>query len=117
MRFNLVCCGSFWVSAKDVIKRFPKAKSDIYDFLNNLSASPGSGDPVPGYEGKIFKERWALRSYDIGARGGLRVYYYFQGQLLAPFFIYTKKQFVDAPKELIARLVEDIANNLIPPES
>jgi hypothetical protein len=117
MRFNLVCCGPFWVSAKDVIKHFPKAKSDIYDFLNNLSASPGSGDPVPGYVGKIFKERWALKSYNIGARSGLRVYYYFQGQLLAPFFIYTKKQFADAPRELITRLVKEIENDLIPPES
>ena len=117
MRFNLVCCGSFWISAKDVIKHFPKAKSDIYDFLNNLSVSPGSGVSVPGYEGKIFKERWGLKSYDIGARGGLRVYYYFQGQLLAPFFIYTKKQFADAPKELIAKLIESIENDLIPPEN
>jgi hypothetical protein len=117
MRFNLVCCRSFWDSAKDVIKHFPNAKSDIYDLLTNLSARPGSGDPVPGYVGKIFKGRWALKSYKIGAQGGLRVYYYFQGQLLAPFFIYTKKQFADVPKELITRLVKDIGNDLIPPES
>jgi len=62
MRFNLVCCGSFWDSARAVTKHFSKANSDIYDFLANLSANPGLGDPVPGYAGKVFKERWGLKS-------------------------------------------------------
>jgi hypothetical protein len=117
MRFNLVCCGPFWTSAKDVIKHFPKAKSDIYDFLNNLSANPESGDPVPGYAGKVFKERWALKSYNIGERGGLRIYYYFYRKLLAPFYIYSKKQFSDAPGELIIKLVRTIEQDLILTES
>ena len=114
MRFNVICCGSFWNSAKDVIKQYSNAKADIYDFLANLSANPGTGDPVPGYAGKVFKERWGLKSYNIGKSGGLRIYYYFHGGLLAPFFIYTKKQFADAPKELIANLVRDIENGLTP---
>ena len=91
MRFNLVCCRSFWDSAKDVIKHFPNAKSDIYDLLTNLSARPGSGDPVPGYVGKIFKGRWALKSYKIGAQGGLRVYYLFSGAAIGPFFYLYQK--------------------------
>lgn len=117
MRFNLVCCGSFWNSARDVTKKFPKAKSDIYDFLIYLSANPGLGDPVPGYGGKVFKDRWGLESYSTGKSGGLRIYYYFHGGLLAPFFIYTKKQFADAPIELIAQLVTDIEDGLTPPSS
>jgi hypothetical protein len=117
MRFDLVCCGSFWASARDVIKRYSNAKSDIYDFLANLSANPGSGDPVPGFMGKVFKDRWGLKSYGIGKSGGLRIYYYFHGGLLAPFFIYTKKQFADAPSELIAQLVTDIEDGLTPPSS
>ena len=117
MRFNLVCCVSFWTSARDVIKEFSKAKSDIYDFLANLSANPGSGDPVPGYAGKVFKDRWGLKSYNIGKSGGLRIYYYFHGGLLAPFFIFSKKQFADAPGKLIAKLVKDIEDDLTPPSS
>ena len=116
MRFNLLCCGSFWASAKDVIKDFPKAKSDIYDFLVNLSASPGLGDPVPGYGGKVFKQRWSLKSYNIGKTGGLRIYYYFHEGLLAPFFIFSKKQFADAPDKVITDLVTDIEEDLIPPQ-
>jgi hypothetical protein len=108
MRFDVVCCGSFWNSARDVIKHFSKAKPDIYDFLFYLSANPGMGDPVPGYRGKVFKERWGLKSYRLGKSGGLRIYYYYHGSLVAPFFIYTKKQFSDAPHELIKRLVEDL---------
>jgi hypothetical protein len=110
MHYNLICVSSFWSSAKDVIKDYPKAKSDIFDFLNYLSSTPNLGVPVPGYAGKVFKERWGLKSYRIGKSGGLRIYYYFKDTLVAPFFIYTKRQFADADSEMIARLVAYIEN-------
>jgi len=115
MRFDLVCRGSFWLSAKDIIRDYPKAKSDIFDFLNYLSSTPTLGDPVPGYAGKVFKERWGLKSYNIGKSGGLRIYYYFKGTLVVPFFIYTKRQFADADRELITKLVAYIERSATQP--
>ena len=117
MRCNVLLCDSFLRSAEKVIKIYAKANSDIYDFINYLSENPGSGDAIIGYGGKIIKDRWKLKSYGIGKSGGLRIYYYFHGGLLAPFFIYTKKQFSDAPIELIAQLVKDIEDGLTPPSS
>ena len=112
MRYNLICCASFWISAKDVINIYPNAKSDIYDYLTYLSTTPGSGDPVPGYEGKVFKERWGLKSYRIGKPGGLRVYYYYRDNLIAPFFIYSKKQREDAEREVIRKIVSLIEQEI-----
>jgi hypothetical protein len=98
------------------VKQYPNAKSDIFDFISYLSEHPGEGEAVPGYSGKIIKIRWPLKSYNIGKSGGLRIYYYFYGDKLIPFFIFTKRQFADARKELIAKLVSYIEEYLAPSE-
>jgi hypothetical protein len=49
--------GLFGLVQKMLLNASLKLNQISIDFLNNLSGSPGSGDPVPGYEGKIFKER------------------------------------------------------------
>jgi hypothetical protein len=112
MHSNILLLESFLKSAKLVIKDYPKAKTDIFDLINHISEHPGLGDVVPGFAGKIIKIRGALKSYSIGTRGGLRVYYFYHGGLLAPFFIYTKKQMTDAPKDLIEKLVSYIEERL-----
>ncbi|MGO9177522.1 MAG: hypothetical protein ACLQED_15510 [Desulfobaccales bacterium] len=115
MHSNIVLLDSFLKSAKLIIKKYPNSKSDIFDFINYISEHPGSGDKVPGYAGKIIKDRWAIKSYKIGARSGLRMYYYFNKGLLAPFFIYTKGQMDDAPEDVISGLVSFIEDSLVKP--
>jgi hypothetical protein len=80
-----------------------------------LSQHPDLGDIVPGYEGKIRKIRGQLKSYNEGKRGGLRIIYYY-GSLIAPLFIYGKRQMADAPKEIIQRVIELIEAWIIPHE-
>jgi hypothetical protein len=112
---NITLTASFWASAEKVLKHFPKAKSDIYDLIVSLNVNPQIGDPVPGYGGKIRKVRGQLKSYNAGKRGGLRVYYLFIGKTLVPFFIYTKKDMSDAPKETIDKLVALLLKEFPPP--
>ena len=67
MHSNIFLNSSFLKSAAAVIKKYPNSKSDIFDLINYISEHPGSGNKVPGYAGKIIKERWAIKSYKIGA--------------------------------------------------
>ena len=69
---------------------------------------------MPGFAGKIIKIRGALKSDKIGKSGGLIMYYYFHGEMLAPFFIYTKRQMKDASKETINKLVKYIEDQIKP---
>lgn len=114
MHSNILLLDSFLKSAELVLKDYPNAKSDIFDLINYISAHSGSGDCVPGFAGKIIKIRGPLKSYHIGTSGGLRVYYYYHGGVLAPFFIYSKRQMKDAPKETIKKLVAYI-DDLVKP--
>jgi hypothetical protein len=66
--------------------------------------------PFPGFGGKVFKARWGLKTENIGKAGGLRIYYYFYGEALIPFFIFAKRDRRDAPARLIEDLVQEIAD-------
>jgi mRNA-degrading endonuclease RelE of RelBE toxin-antitoxin system len=112
MPYDLNIPKYFWEIAKNLLDKYPKAKSDIFDLLEFISQHPETGDKIPGYEGKIRKTRGGLKSYNEGKSGGLRIIYYYHGSLLAPLFIYSKRQMADAPKDVIQALIK----NLNPPK-
>ena len=105
---NITLTPSFLASVDKFLKKYPKAYPDIFDFVSYLSKNPRDGDPVPGYGGLIFKIRWPLKSYKEGKSGGLRAYYFFNEQILAPFYLFTKKEMSDAPREVIQKLVTEL---------
>ena len=102
---NITLTPSFFASAEKILKNYPKSYQDIYNLVAFLSINPRAGDPVPGYNGLIFKVRGQFKSYKEGKSGGLRVYYFFNSKILAPFFSFTKKDMSDAPSKTIAQLV------------
>lgn len=112
---NITLAVSFLRSAEKVLKHFPQAKPDIYDLIVSMSLNPHAGDPVPGYGGVIRKIRGPLKTYGIGSRGGLRSYYLFNEKKLVPFFIFTKKDMSDAPRETIGELVADLLRDFPAP--
>jgi hypothetical protein len=108
---NVTLTKSFFANASKLLKHFPKAKPDIFDFIDEIRLNPKGGDAVPGFQGMIYKIRGPLKSYGIGKQGGLRAYYFFNEKTIAIFFIYTKKDMADARhktiKELVAALLEE----------
>lgn len=112
---NIILTQSFFASARKLLKHFPKAKPDIFDFINEIRADPTAGDPVPGYSRLVYKVQGALKSYKIGKQGGLRAYYYFHDDKLAIFFIYSKKDMADAPVKTIQDLVTLLLAEFPPP--
>jgi len=71
MDYNITPAPSFNRQLKNILKKYPLIKTDLKKYLKNLKQHL-PGDRIPGYSGLV-KDRIALKPYNIGKKGGLRI--------------------------------------------
>lgn len=54
---NITLTQPFFANATNMLKHFPKAYPDIFDFMEEVSKNPKAGDHVPGYSKLFYKIR------------------------------------------------------------
>jgi hypothetical protein len=78
----------------DFLKNRPLAKKDIEAALESFKKDPRQGDRIPGISPQeIRKARWPLKSYQMGARGGLRIVFVIneEKKAIVPLSLWQKK--------------------------
>lgn len=85
----------FDADKRDVLKHFPAATRDLDRALESLRKDPRRGDFYTGTFPELYKLRWPLKSYNIGARGGLRIVYAVKesARIVIPITVWQKKTF------------------------
>lgn len=89
---------SFEKQLSHVIKKFSKSKNNINKIINSLAIKTSQGDRIPGFkDAHLRKMRIALKEYNIGKRGGLRLIYLVDtsNEWVLPVTIYCKNDHRD----------------------
>lgn len=91
MTFEVRPSPTFVRWAKEVFGRFPLMKPDIKKYLEDLETTGPVGDQMPRFAA-LWKDRIAMKPYNIGARGGLRFIAHLSptSKCVVPLFLYYK---------------------------
>ena len=91
--------------------RFPKSAADIRAAIDALPDNPEAGDAYPGLKSMpVRKLRIALRAYNIGKSGGLRLIFaaHEEKRLVLPLHLYSKKGGYAGERKVVATIKERI---------
>lgn len=83
-------------------------KSDLKSYLTELEDGI-KGKNIPGFN-ELWKDRLAMKPYNIGERGGLRFISYHTPpeNFIVPALIYAKPDMDDPPHKLLAETISEI---------
>lgn len=96
MPYQIRLTSSFEAELDKISANYPKSKTDIENFINDLSGGPLQGRAYPGFgSNQVFKTRVPLKSYRLGKSQGLRLIYLVihDREMIIPLTIYPKKGF------------------------
>jgi len=88
----------------------PPIKDDFSPLFQNLQRDPQIGDPIPGWNRKVWKIRVSSRDLKRGKSGAFRgIYAWTSGErILYPLFIYFKGEKEDISKTEIEALLKKL---------
>lgn len=112
MDYTVSPAPSFQRQVKGILKKYPLIRSDLENYLKKLkNCLPG--DRIPGHP-NLVKDRLALKPYNIGKKGGLRLISYNVADTLYvfPLLIYSKSDMPNPPNKMIVEAVRELESVL-----
>jgi len=110
---------AFIASKKTVLKKYPRAETDLKQAIAKVRKNPRLGDLFPGVGGYgTRKARFPLKAYNIGKRGGLRFIFFPTEKFIVPIHIYTKKEWrnehdvIETVKTKLRLVVEELRKDI-----
>jgi mRNA-degrading endonuclease RelE of RelBE toxin-antitoxin system len=110
MNYEICLPQTFQRCIKHLKKKFPHIKADISKIFQRLQESPQIGDPIPGWNRKVWKIRVSSRDLKRGKSGAFRVIYAWTSdeRILYPLFVYFKGEMEDVTKAEIEALLRKL---------
>ena len=110
MSYEIYLPQTFQRCIKHLKKKFPRIKNDLFVPFQNLQKDPQIGDPIPGWNRKVWKIRISSRDLKRGKSGAFRVIYAWTSgeQILFPLFVYFKGDQEDITKAEIEALLKKL---------
>ncbi|MCP4346949.1 MAG: hypothetical protein GY795_15655 [Desulfobacterales bacterium] len=101
---------SFQRQLKGILKKYPLIRLDLENYLKRLKKYL-PGNRIPGYP-NLVKDRFALKPYKIGKKGGLRLICYNVPDTPPVFLllIYAKSDMPNPPHKMIVDAVKELEN-------
>jgi len=92
MNYEIYLPQTFQRCIKHLKKKFPHIKDDLSTLFQSLQKDPQIGDPIPGWNRKVWKIRMSGRDLKRGKSGAFRVIYAWTSgeRFLYPLFVYFK---------------------------
>jgi hypothetical protein len=108
LKFAVKPAPSFIRWSKVVLKKYPNMKSDLKSYLADLEGGI-KGKNIPGFN-ELWKDRLAIKPYNIGERGGLRIISYHNPAeaIIIPALIYAKSDMENPPNKLLIETITEI---------
>jgi mRNA-degrading endonuclease RelE of RelBE toxin-antitoxin system len=118
MSYEIYLPQTFQRCIKHLKKKFPHLKDDLIYLFQNLKKDPGLGDPIPGWNRKIWKMRASSRDLKRGKSGAFRVIYAWTSgeRVIYPLFVYFKGEKQDVTKAEIEVLLKRLLSELEQPD-
>ena len=105
MNYKIETIPRFEKDVKKLKKRFPKIKSDLLQFINELSSNPELGNHLGE---NIFKVRIPNSSISTGKSGGFRIITYYKNEeILYLVTIYSKTEQDTILTEKLRQIVKE----------
>ena len=110
MSYEIYLPQTFQRCIKQLKKKFPRIKDDLSPLFQNLQEDPQMGDPIPGWNRKVWKIRVSSRDLKRGKSGAFRVIYLWTSweRILYPLFVYFKGEKEDISKAEIEALLKKL---------
>ena len=110
MSYEIYLPQTFQRCIKHLKKKFPRIKDDFFVPFQNLQEDPQIGDPIPGWNRKVWKIRISSRDLKRGKSGSFRVIYAWTSgeRILYPLFVYFKGEKEDITKGEIEALLKKL---------
>jgi mRNA-degrading endonuclease RelE of RelBE toxin-antitoxin system len=108
MTYEIYLTQSFQRCIKHLKKKFPRIKDDFSTLFQSLQEDPQIGDPIPGWNRKVWKIRISSRDLKRGKSGAFRLIYAWTSgeRILYPLFVYFKGEKEDITKAEIEALLK-----------
>lgn len=105
MNYKIETIPRFEKDVKKLKKKFPKIKSDLLQFINELSSNPELGNHLGE---NIFKVRISNSSIPTGKSGGFRIITYYKNEeILYLVTIYSKTEQDTILTEKLRQIVKE----------
>ena len=106
MNYKIETIPRFEKDVKKLKKKFPKIKSDLVNFVNQLLLNPKMGIDLGE---NIFKVRIQNSSIPIGKSGGFRIIYYHidTNENLYLMSIYSKNELENIDDKIILQILKE----------
>jgi len=110
MSYEIYLPQTFQRCIKRLKKKFPRIKDDFSPLFESLQENPQIGDPIPGWNRKVWKIRISSRDLKRGKSGAFRVIYAWTSgeRILYPLFVYFKGEKEDVTKAEIEALLKKL---------
>jgi mRNA-degrading endonuclease RelE of RelBE toxin-antitoxin system len=101
MSYEIYLPQTFQRCIKRLRKKFPHIKDDLSTLFQSLQEDPQIGDPIPGWNRKVWKIRVSGKDLKKGESGAFRVIYAWTSgeRFLYPLFVYFKGEKEDTTKD------------------
>ena len=118
MSYEIYLPQTFQRCVKLLKKKFPHVKDDLSLLFENLQRHPQIGDPISGWNRKIWKVRVASKDLKRGKSGAFRVIYAWTSgeSVVYPLFIYFKGEKADVTRAEIDTLLKKLLSELEEPD-
>jgi mRNA-degrading endonuclease RelE of RelBE toxin-antitoxin system len=110
MSYEVYLADTFQKCVKRLKKKFPHIKEDLSPIIKSLQNDPDSGDPIPGWEKKIWKIRVGSTDLKRGKSGGFRVIYLWGPGQPNVFLLFT--YFKGEKEDVTHKEIEALLNKL-----
>jgi mRNA-degrading endonuclease RelE of RelBE toxin-antitoxin system len=114
MNYDVHLTETFQKSVKALKKKYGHVKNDLLNVIAVLEEDPSIGDPIPGWNKKIWKVRVASSDVKKGKRGGFRVIYLWRADDMKIYLLvaYFKGKTVEITKKEIKTLLKKLSEEL-----
>ena len=114
MNYEVYLAETFQKCVKILKKKYRRIKEDLVGMIQILKKNPRIGDPVPGWNKKIWKIRTGSSDIKKGKRGGFRVIYLWKAREFKVYLlaVYFKGEKEDLSKKEIEELLRKLNQEL-----
>jgi len=108
--YQVKTTGVFEKNVKKLSKKYRHIKKDFSPVLEKLESGQLVGDPVAGFQNRIFKARVPSSDQKKGKSGGFRLIYYFilEGKTIFLLSMYAKAKQSNIKKSEIQRILDSL---------
>lgn len=111
MSFEVKPGPTFIRQTRHILKKYPKFKDQLSDYLELLEKNGPMGDRWPKHP-TLWKDRLPIKAYNIGARGGIRFAAHYNEEVardtVVPLLIYLKSEIPNPKEEMIRRAIKEL---------